>query len=220
MYKSYPLKFEMWTFANIEISYLLKYTQKETVSIRHNSKRKLLDRATNISSINFRIKRTILEMRIKEILDEQKKKNVRKDSNQLSRITWRERARYSSRNATKLSSPDVLSRPRYWLRPCYRHSESAGINIYHLRANTHRRAFDSRTVKIIYRWIVASTRFTISERGGARILSCAHHLLCVCDNIFPPADDLHQFRTNACRYNFLKIFLPITNISDVERTID
>lgn len=74
MYKSYPLKFEMWTFANIEISYLLKYTQKETVSIRHNSKRKLLDRATNISSINFRIKRTILEMKIKEILDEQKKK--------------------------------------------------------------------------------------------------------------------------------------------------
>lgn len=74
MYKSYPLKFEMWTFANIEISYLLKYTQKKTVSIRHNSKRKLLDRATNISSINFRIKRTILEMKIKEILDEQKKK--------------------------------------------------------------------------------------------------------------------------------------------------
>lgn len=50
-----------------------------------------------------------------------------------------------------------------------------GINIYHLRANTHRRAFDSGTVKIIYRWIVASTRFGISERGGARILSCAHH---------------------------------------------
>lgn len=52
-----------------------------------------------------------------------------------------------------------------------------GINIYHLRANTHRRAFDSRTVKIIYRWIVASTRFGISERGGARILSCAHQPL-------------------------------------------
>lgn len=88
-----------------------------------------------------------------------------------------------------------------------------GINIYHLRANTHRRAFDSGTVKIIYRWIVASTRFGISERGGARILSCAHHqpllstIPCL-SMTFLAADDLHQFYTNAYRYNFLK-FLPI-----------
>lgn len=89
-----------------------------------------------------------------------------------------------------------------------------GINIYHLRANTHRRAFDSGTVKIIYRWIVASTRFGISERGGARILSCAHHqpllstIPCLSMTTFLAADDLHQFYTNAYRYNFLK-FLPL-----------
>lgn len=74
-----------------------------------------------------------------------------------------------------------------------------GINIYHLRANTHRRAFDSRTVKIIYRWIVASTRFGISERGGARILSCAHQPLLSAIPVRPRhfflADDLHLFYT-------------------------
>lgn len=86
-----------------------------------------------------------------------------------------------------------------------------GINIYHLRANTHRRAFDSRTVKIIYRWIVASTRFGISERGGARILSCAHQPLLlsaipVRPRYFFLADDLHLFLHKRVPVQFSDIF--------------
>lgn len=46
-----------------------------------------------------------------------------------------------------------IKSPALLITLCYRGGESAGINIYHLRANTHGRAFDSGTVKIIYRRI-------------------------------------------------------------------